>query len=640
MRALRAHLADTYFRFDPRSLGLFRIVFGVVLLTDLRFRYQAIDTFYTNDGLFPNHTLLWARPVRHLLSVFFTASTHGEAAFLMALCAIAFTSFLLGFRTKLSHVASAIALLSMNTRLAPFENGGDMVMNILCLFTLFLPLGQRFSVDAVRASLHGRAESSAEDLLDRSAMHPVIVQLPRLAVAALILQFFAIYLFNVVHKTGPTWTEGTAVHYVLHQDRLIKQVGVWMRDLPMPVLRGLAYGTLVIELLGAITILSPIFTKYTRLFALIAMPLLHLGFELALDLGVFSFSMMAFFVLLLAPEHWEFLRKLALRWHKPRVVFFDASCGVCFAIVRLLARLDVLERLRFVANTDTARLPSGVTPEMVDSTIVVVDEADGSIATRSRAVGWALRSLPLGFIPALVLSVPVLRQLADVAYDYVARNRANISVGLGLAACGVPQPQAALVVEATTSPWHARLQRVAYFGGNLTCAVLMLAIFGDIMNSNAAVPQWMRYRQPEALHKVIEIPRLYQGWRMFAPHAPEEDFSIEVDAVTSDGRHVDPYNEVASRVQGPNFTEIPALLHQDQFFTAYSLFIWRDNFRAYRVAFQEWILRYPDRTGRKEDKIVSFVVYKLQDRSPLPGQKKPTKFTREAFMRWNASGRP
>ncbi len=633
---LTQELARTYLHFDARSLGLFRIVYGVVLLTDLCLRSRAIDTFYTNAGLLPNHTLLWAPPTPHMFSLFFTASNRGLVIFLMLLCAAAFSCLLVGYRTKLAQVASFVALTSMNARLAPLENGGDMVMNLLGLWTLFLPLGQRFSVDAVLASLRGRSEHDAAQLQDRSAMHAPPSDWRSLAVLALILQFFVIYLFNVVHKSGPTWLDGTAVHYTLHQDRLIKPFGVWMRlHVPPEALRALTYGAVVIESIGAVTIISPFFTKYTRAVAVVLMPLLHLGFELCLDLGVFSFSMMSYFALLLAPEHWSWLARVFAARHRRRIVYFDASCGVCFACTRLLSRLDLLQRLEFVANTDSARLPAGTSAELFDTTIVVVDAETGKLHTKARAFAAILLALPCGFLVAWLLVLPGLRQLADLAYEQVAKNRAAISSWLGFAACGVPSLATAATAHALppqVTPARASLRQVGHWAGQLCVAVLMAASWGEIVNANAAAPLQLRYRQPELLQAVIEYPRLYQGWRMFAPHAPTEDFNIEIDAVTVDGRHVDPYNEVASAYRGPGFTEISPRLHQNQFFTAYSLFIWRPGFRAYLTAFREWILRYPERTGRANDRIVRFQVSWLSDQSPPPGKYQPTGFKRTPFM--------
>jgi hypothetical protein len=44
---------------------------------------------------------------------------------------------------------------------------------------------------------------------------------------------------------------------------------------------------------------------------------------------------------------------------------------------------------------------------------------------------------------------------------------------------------------------------------------------------------------------------------------------------------------------------------------------------AYQQAFQDWILRYPERTGHASDQIVSFKVSKVEDDSPPPGETEP-----------------
>ena len=41
------------------------------------------------------------------------------------------------------------------------------------------------------------------------------------------------------------------------------------------------------------------------------------------------------------------------------------------------------------------------------------------------------------------------------------------------------------------------------------------------------------------------------------------------------------------------------------------------------------MLRYPERTGRDNDKIVSFVIWKVEDDSPRLGEQVPTN------LRWN-----
>ena len=162
----------------------------------------------------------------------------------------------------------------------------------------------------------------------------------------------------------------------------------------------------------------------------------------------------------------------------------------------------------------------------------------------------------------------------------------------------------------------------------------MVAGVGEVLRANRGIPAWLKYPQPALLQAMVEYPRMVQGWRMFAPHAPVEDFWVSVEAETVDGRLVDPYNEKASRFKKPPFDRIHAHLGQDQFFTAYSLFIPRQGFRAYRSSLEQWILRYHKRTGNPMDRIINFKVYKLSDRSPEPGDTEPTHFRKTVFMRY------
>ena len=121
---------------------------------------------------------------------------------------------------------------------------------------------------------------------------------------------------------------------------------------------------------------------------------------------------------------------------------------------------------------------------------------------------------------------------------------------------------------------------------------------------------------------------------MFSPDAPLGDEMLVVDAVTSDGRHVDPYNEAGSRVHALPVDDIPVRLGHDSMFCDYTLRIPGD--RAYHQALKEWILRYPERTGNPRDSIVSFEATKVEHDSPPPGKTRPTNVRREVFLRWTS----
>src|SRR5438045_3007613 len=147
----RRRWVDAYFTLDPLSLAFGRIALALVLLLDLTRRAGELTTWYSNQGLLPNHTVLWRPAFERSFSFFYLASAPDEAAVLFAGCAVVYLALLVGYRTRLAQVASAICVLSLHGRVLFIQNGGDVVLSELALWTAFLPTGRRLSIDALRA---------------------------------------------------------------------------------------------------------------------------------------------------------------------------------------------------------------------------------------------------------------------------------------------------------------------------------------------------------------------------------------------------------------------------------------------------------------------------------------------------------
>jgi predicted DCC family thiol-disulfide oxidoreductase YuxK len=359
---------------------------------------------------------------------------------------------------------------------------------------------------------------------------------------------------------------------------------------------------------------------------------MHLGFAMCLNIGSFSYAMMSFFPLLLASEHWQAASGYFARRTRRRTVFFDSECGICFLSVRVLARIDAFSRLCFISNQQD--LPSGITPEIADRTVVVVNEGTGRVSTHSAAVAEVFRAVPFGIAIAALMRLPIVRIGLDRIYDAVSNNRTRISQWFGLAACGVParSPDSA----AAPQPEPRSTSGLLRVATELMAAVMLAACYGQLAQHNQAIPRAMRYRQPEWLQMLVDYPRLHQGWRMFTPEGPPQEFMLAVEAVTEDGRLVDPFNEVASRYAGARFERIPERLGFDQFFSNYSEYYARNDLRAYQPALVQWILAYPQRTQNPGDEIVRFEVVKLSDISPAPEKLRATNLNRSVLFRYPA----
>jgi hypothetical protein len=123
--------------------------------------------FYSNDGLIPNHMMLWRPPTQWMFSFFFILSHPDEVAVGFAVCGLVYLALLVGWRTRLMQFLALVCVLSLHGRVTLLENGGDWMLGELALWTAFLPLGRRFSIDALRASLRARRETTAAELGDR-----------------------------------------------------------------------------------------------------------------------------------------------------------------------------------------------------------------------------------------------------------------------------------------------------------------------------------------------------------------------------------------------------------------------------------------------------------------------------------------
>jgi len=602
---VKSHFAsavEIYGRFDHRSLGLARIGLGVLLLHNLWRRVPGLTAFYSNDGILPNHTVLWRPTFEYMFSFFLAASRPEEAWAMLVLCAVVSAAFTIGYRTRFFHVLSFACLVSVQTRQAFTMNGGDVALSVLCAWTMFLPMGARFSVDALRESLSTRRETTAAELNERASFptsdaHPTA----SFAFFAILLQLAVIYYFNAVNKHGWTWRRGLAIHYVLYQERMVTWFGWLLRDhINFRLSRFLTFATVGTEFAAPILLLTPVGSQWMRRAAVVVLPLMHLGFAAFLNVGQFSFNMIGYFPLFLSGADWTWLgTRLGPGPLRARTVYVGEDSALAFAFARLLSRLDSFERLRFVSGSGWQ----------------VEDPATNRRTTGLLALADCLAALPCGLPFAVFLRLPGVRMLGDWVAGVIGKREAAIARLLGLtrakagSGARVRGPSPARV-------WfrHRLLAAVR----ELAVVVLIYACTNQLLVQNFAIPQRFKPHQPKWVTQLIWYARLDQGWQMFSPDVPTGERHLYIDAVTFDGRHVDPFNEAGSRISKVPLEQIPPHLMQDQFWYDYEREIFGTE--AYWRALKEWIFAYHRRTRRPEDRIISFDAKIIESDGPPPGE--------------------
>src|SRR5262249_48718664 len=160
-----------------------------------------------------NHVNLWRPQAYGAWSLFNAFSTPGELWVLWAVMMATFLCVLVGYKTKVAQILTVFFVTSMDGRVLLIENGGYVVYNLLMMRPASLPMGDRYSVDALLASMKRRRETTDKELNDRADVLEPTKIAPYVTIVGLIylIQLSAIYYFNVLHKTGPAWRNGTAV---------------------------------------------------------------------------------------------------------------------------------------------------------------------------------------------------------------------------------------------------------------------------------------------------------------------------------------------------------------------------------------------------------------------------------------------
>ena len=103
-------------------------------------------------------------------------------------------------------------------------------------------------------------------------------------------------------------------------------------------------------------------------------------------------------------------------------VYYDGQCGLCRTAVAWMSRADWLHRVRWVAGETVARLPDGLTREMLDAAMYLEDRQG-----RLHGGFFALRRLATMLPPLMPIAplmwLPGARPLGVRVYAAIARNR-------------------------------------------------------------------------------------------------------------------------------------------------------------------------------------------------------------------------
>jgi hypothetical protein len=620
---LWAGLRRNYASADPRSLALFRVVFGALLVRDVLSRWPEVEAHYSNTGWLTNHFALFRPMSDHLFSVYFAFGSPREVKLMLLLHLGVSMLLLVGFNTRLMQILSFVLITSLNSRNIMLENGGSVVLNLVSLWTVFMPLGRRFSVDALRRSFVVRREASIAALSEHDDPPRDARPFVSLSVTALLLQWSVIYFFNTVHKTGEPWRDGSAVHYFLQQERLVTSLGAWLaQTAPLGVMKALTYGTLLIEASIPLLLLAPFRPELLRMLALLLAGVLHLSIHATLDLGSFSWAMLVPYLVFVPAGAWERVSAWFRARRTARTLHVNVESGAALMLARWVKRLDLLGLVSYRAISDSS-------PRRAQRTLAV--SQGESVRGGFDAVLALSDALWFGRAPLLLLGKLGLRKRIEARLKRMARDPEALDEEWGvselprLGDARAPEPS-----PARRAWWNLRAGV-----RELVIGLSMIVLGSQVLLENAAVPRWLKPRRPGWFAAAIEYPRLFQGWSMFAPVPPQGDGRLVIDGRTKSGQNLDPLTGHAPVFE----VAAPGAERQNLLWAYFHARIPEQRFRVYWNGVRDFVLKHHQLSERPDHEIVAFDAYYVRQAFAPPGaERKPAE--REKLFSHGSVGSP
>lgn len=234
--------AAASFTLDARSLAAFRIGLGCLLVADCLLRTRDFRLMFTPDGIFPPEALARFHQHPAFWSLAFLHDAPWWGGVVLALEGLAGAALALGWQTRLATILAWVALVSVLRRTTPANNAGDTWLACQLFWSMFLPLGARWSLDARRAAAVDPAP-------------PLLAGACSAASAALVLQLVAVYLGAGLSKCNANWLGGDALVHALSVHDHGTPLGMLLGRLPW-IVQPLQWGVLAVELVLPLTLVA------------------------------------------------------------------------------------------------------------------------------------------------------------------------------------------------------------------------------------------------------------------------------------------------------------------------------------------------------------------------------------------------
>ena len=490
------------FSFDNRSMALYRVLLGLIVIADVIYRWPNIVNFYTDIGLVPRSIFISEMSMPWSLSFHLANGSELFITILFSLHLLMGFMLLVGFKSRWAIVGAFLFTVSTHNRNWLVNNGGDDVLRSILFFSMFLPLGRTFSIDA--AMKKERNENQ---------------EFFSFWVLAFFLQAFVIYYVSYLLKDHPIWRQDfTAIFYSSRLDIFATKFGVWMRDYPRFMKLGTIF-SIYLEWLGPLLLIgSYLFGRFwwvARTVIVLLFWSFHFGIFATMKIGLFPFIAMTMWSIFLPGPLWDNLAShfKARKFHELSL-YYDGECGFCQKGVRLIREFFLFKEV----TINVAQEYPIIFKEMEKSHSWVVVNEHGKIFTKFDAWIEIVKHSPFLYWSAGFFEWRPISLLGQKIYHWVSHHRP-------------------LMGKATQFLEYSSVKKEIFWIKwirELTGAFFLIVLFAW----NLTTIKKLNFKAP-TLQNVARWTHIYQEWNMFAPYPKMDNVWIEIPAVLSDGSQIE-----------------------------------------------------------------------------------------------------
>ncbi|ACK66203.1 HTTM domain protein [Rippkaea orientalis PCC 8801] len=557
---------------DLRSLALFRIALGLLIILDLINRAQDLKAHYTESGVFRLAALTNEFSDRWFWSLHFINSSVIFQGILFLIAGLFALALLIGYRTRLVTIISWLFLISLQNRNSMILSAADAELLLLLFWGIFLPLGAYYSVD--------HALNSSTKILP--------IKIFSGATIALILQICFIYWFAAFLKMGSEpWEQGFAVYNSLSADYIITPLGAFLRNFPN-LLMVFTFVTVWLELLAPFLLFIPLKNSFFRYLAAFLFISLHLSFAMVFRLGLFPLIGVTAWLALLPSELWDYLSNKFKNPQSQQVIIYydhqDKSSQKLLCLLRTFFVLSEIPLIPIPNNSATLQLLHS------DNSWMVVNQEKNQYYG-SKAIIYLAR-----FSPFSKILVPLLKwyPLQWIGRKFFKDNRfIHTFVTPKLKFCPIK----------VESSWL------------LNCISLFLIFVVLLWNIRSLNPS--KIELPKPIKEIVYALNLTQKWDMFSKPTNSTEWYV-IPGQLKDGTKIDVFRDGKPiKWQKP---DLKSAAFKNMRWRKYLTRLDGDKYEKHRLYYGKYLCRRWNSQHQGNQQLETFKIYYLSQKTNANGQ--------------------